>query len=302
VKEALTRVNLAVVALLAVLVLQVSPLCGEETAQSEADPVARESIYHALLNAPLKGKIARLHGGNDVKFIVRLDDGSKRGLKAIFRPEHLADEWKHRKEIAAYRLAQLNSIKNVPTTVLRALPQKLFRHAGEKTLARLAFRDGVLEGALQLFVQGAHDPLGEEGFVWAREHLAGMSTPAQPITMEMEEARQFARLLVFDYLQSNPDRFSGGNLLQTDDGTYWFIDNADTYYGCTRPRRRIRKLCHFDRTQIAALRELSEANIEEELRTLLGRKQVGRIWQRLQEILARVDTLIAEHGEDNVLF
>jgi hypothetical protein len=237
-----------------------------------------------------------------VKFIVRLDDGSKRGLKAIFRPEHLVDEWKHRKEIAAYRLARLNGIENVPTTVQRALPEKLFRHAGEKTLARLAFRDGVLEGALQVFVAGAHDPLGEAGFAWAREHLAGLSTPAQPITMELEEARQFSRLLVFDFLQSNPDRFSGGNLLQTDDGTYWFIDNADTYYGCTRPRRRIRKLCHFDRAQIVALRELTEVEIDEALRKLLGPKQVGRIWQRLQEVLTRVDMLIAEHGEDNVLF
>jgi len=279
-----------------------APALAEETVESVGEAVAVDSLSELLINAPLKGKLKRLWGGNDVKFVVHIEDGSKRGLKAIFRPEHLVDEWKHRKEIAAYRLARLSGISNVPITVKRALPQKLFRKAGEKTLARLAFRDGMLEGALQLFVCGAHDPLGEEGFTWARDHLAELSEPAQPIAMELEEARQFTRLLVFDFLQSNPDRFSGGNLLQTDDGTYWFIDNADTYYGCKRPRRRIRKLSRFDRAQIEALSSLSQAELDVELRKLLGPKQVGRIWQRLQEVLTRVETLVAEHGEDNVLF
>lgn len=300
--EAITRVTIGRVLLVCAMAALAGPLQAEESFDPAGEQVAAESVSDLLLNAPLKGKVKRLWGGNDVKFVVRLQDGSKRGLKAIFRPEHLVDEWKHRKEIAAYRLARLCGIDNVPVTVGRALPQKLFRDAGEKTLARVVFRDGMLEGALQVFVDGAHDPLGEEGFVWARDHLASLSDPALPLTMELEEARQFSHLLVFDYLQSNPDRFSGGNLLQTDDGTYWFIDNADTYYACKRPRRRIQKLCHFDRAQIDTLRGLSEEQLESELRKLLGPKQVGRIWQRLQKVLERVDGLIAEHGEDNVLF
>ena len=267
----------------------------------DAESVA-PSLEELLLNGAVKGKVKRLWGGNDVKFVIRIEDGSKQGLKVIFRPEHLVDEWKHRKEISAYRLARLSGIDNVPVTVSRALPQKFFKNAGEKTLARLVFREGMLEGAVQVFVNGAHDPLGEEGYAWARDHLAALSEPAQPITMDLGEARQFSGLLLFDFLQSNPDRFSGGNLLQTDDGSYWFIDNADAYFGCTRPKRRVQQLSHFDRTQVAALRQLTKSGLEGELRALLGPKQVGRIWKRLQVVLQRVDGLIAEHGEDNVLF
>lgn len=286
--------------MLAVLVLLVAALLPLPIAADDTESQTG-GVEDVLQNGAVKGALKRLWGGNDVKFVIRLEDGSKQGLKAIFRPEHLVDEWKHRKEISAYRLARLSGIDNVPVTVARALPQKLFRHAGEKTLARLVFRDGLLEGALQVFVKGAHDPLGEEGHSWARDHLAALSEPAQPITMDLEEARQFARLLVFDFLQSNPDRFSGGNLLQTDNGVYWFIDNADAYFGCTRPRRRVKKLGHFDRVQMEALGQLTRDDLERELRPLLGPKQVGRIWKRLQEVLQRVDGLIAAHGEDNVL-
>ncbi len=284
------------------LLLTLATLLFSAPSRAQEPTATPPGLEQLLATGTVKGSIKQLWGGNDVKFIVRLDDGSKKGLKAIFRPEHLEDEWKHRKEIAAYRLAMLCGIENVPITVARSFPESMFKRSGEKTQARLAFRDDLLAGALQLFVTGAHDPLGEDGFAWAKERLLALSVPGQPFTMDPSEARQFSRLLVFDYLQSNPDRFSGGNLLQGEDGTFWFIDNADTYYACYRIRKRLNKLCHFDRQLVNTLRQLSEAQLQSHLGKLLGPKQVGRIWKRVQIVLARVDGLIAEHGEARVLF
>jgi hypothetical protein len=159
----------------------------------------------------------------------------------------------------------------------------------------------MLEGSLQLCVSGAHDPTDGNGLAWAEEQLAELSDPTQPIDLDLEDARQFSRLLVFDFLQSNPDRFSGGNLLQTDDGAYWFIDNADAYYRCYRPRRFMKKLCYFDRHQVETLRTLSQDELLLELHELLGPKQAGRVWERLEKVLERVDGLIAEYGEEDIL-
>ena len=263
---------------------------------------SEESIADLLSNLEVKGEVKRLWGGNDVKYVLRLEDGSEGGLKVVFRPEHHSDKWKHRKEVASYRLALLCGIDNVPVTVRRTLPKKLFRKSGKKTLERIVFRDGMLEGALQLFVTGAHDPTDGNGLAWAKEYLAELSEPAQQIVGDLEDARQFSRLVVFDFLQSNPDRFSGGNLLRTDDGTYWFIDNADAYYRCYRPRRFLRTLSHFERHQIEAMRSLSEDDLRSEMTDLLGPKQAGRVWERLQKVLVRVDGLIAEYGEEEILF
>lgn len=272
------------------------------SASASAEDMSSDELTAELLsNMKVKGEVKRLWGGNDVKFVLRLDDGSEFGLKAVFRPEHLSNQWKHRKEIAAYRLAVLCGIDNVPVTVRRTLPKKLFRKAGRKTLERIVFRDGMLEGSLQLFVSGAHDPTDGNGLAWAEEQLAELSDPTQPIDLDLEDARQFSRLLVFDFLQSNPDRFSGGNLLQTDDGAYWFIDNADAYYRCYRPRRFMKKLCYFDRHQVETLRTLSQDELLLELHELLGPKQAGRVWERLEKVLERVDGLIAEYGEEDIL-
>ncbi len=58
---------------------------------SAEDMSASGMMADLLSDLEVRGEVKRLWGGNDVKFVLWLEDGSERGLKTVFRPEHLAN-------------------------------------------------------------------------------------------------------------------------------------------------------------------------------------------------------------------
>ena len=262
-----------------------------------ADPESR--LEYLLREAQVLGKPKRLYGGNDVKFIVRLDDGSPEGLKAIFRPEHKQDHLKHLKEIAAYRLGKLLVPGHVPVAVKRSFSVPLLRRAPNPSLKRLVIRKNNIEGALQAWVKNGSEPFSSGALKWAGKWRRQLSVPGREIESN-QEAQQYIALVVFDFLISNCDRFSGGNLLRDDRGVLWFIDNADTFCAASGPTRRLERLQRFDRDLELRLTEISEDMLRQLLNDLLPERLLEVVIQRWTETQAHVHALLEEHSEDAV--
>ena len=83
-------------------------------------------------------------------------------------------------------------------------------------------------------------------------------TQGQPIPPEqVGMAAQLSTLFVFDFLTSNPDRYSGGNMKMSEDGRkLYFMDNTMAFFvgeGHQRPRDVLLRTQRFSRSLYEAL-------------------------------------------------
>ena len=141
---------------------------------------------------------------------------------------------------------------------------------------------------------------------------AGSANTADRIAM----AAQVSNLIVFDFLTSNPDRYSGGNMKMSDDGKQlFFMDNTMSFYvdgdGYERNRDVLFKTQRLlsrwlllpgarrgDRFQHAA-RPRRGAGHALRILTPAG---IAAVVSRRGVVQRYIASLIAQHGESNVLF
>jgi hypothetical protein len=123
-------------------------------------------------------------------------------------------------------------------------------------------------------------------------------------------AQQISNLIAFDFLINNWDRFSGayyGVNCQFASGRFVSIDNGAGFMSRSpdRPRERLHQVTRFSRSLV---REVRLMDTEALLPILFPdptddeRSRWEAFRARRQELLDYVDGLIAEHGEDAVLF
>src|SRR6266404_6227121 len=171
------------------------------------------------------------HGGSSLSFRVDFADGSR----AAFKPAQTNEQTIPRKEVAAYRLNRLLGLNAVPPAAPRAVSRdELLAHlhpdsagAVPRIQAETIFGpSGQTLGEASYWIpvikdSGFDTPTG-------RQQMAAWLTAGQPIPVEQRPiAAQLSDLVVFDFLTSNPDRFSGGNMKVSPDGTQlYFMDNT----------------------------------------------------------------------------
>jgi hypothetical protein len=124
-------------------------------------------------------------------------------------------------------------------------------------------------------------------------------------------ARQLSSILVFDYLTQNWDRFSTtekyyGVNNQFADGTFISLDNGAAFYDEAVPEvgPRFQKTSRFSRSMITAVRALDPETINPILfpdADFVDRRRLTLFWEQREELLMRVDELIAHYGEARVL-
>ena len=169
--------------------------------------------------------------------------------------------------VAAYRLAVLLGIDNVPMSVLRRV-------------------DGR-PAAVTWWVDDVAMTEGER-----IDQRAMGPDPART-------SRQFYTQYVFDELIQNRDR-NQGNTLWTTDWKMWLIDHTRAFrqdVELTRPEQLIR----IDRELLDALRGLTPEALEAALGDVLSRGERSSVMRRRDLLLQHFDDRIARHGERAVV-
>ena len=252
-------------------------------------------------------------GGSSISFRLDFEDGSR----AAFKPAQINPQTVPRKEVAGYRLARLLGFNAVPPATMRTLhrddlvgrlpPDMTFMTAridAETVFDEEGFTRGELSYWIPVIVDAHLDAL-DQVLAWWKWMTIGEEIPAD----KLELMAQLSSLLVFDLLQNNSDRFSGGNLMMSPDGRklYW-MDNAFGFgtdpEGNIKCRTYLYRAQKFSRKMIAAARGLTFPAVRDAVELepgLLSTAEMAAILERRDRVIAYVDGLIAQHGENRVM-
>jgi len=256
-------------------------------------------------------------GGSSLSFRVDLADGSR----AAFKPAQTNFQTIPRKEVAAYRLNRLLGLNAVPPAAPRKVSrEEMFASLSPESLvylprirAETIFDPmGKTAGVIMYWVPGIKDsdldsPAGiHQGLQWL--------TQGQPIPTDRRSlAAQFSQLIVFDFLTSNPDRFSGGNMKISADGSrLLFMDNTMSFFiepeGNERTRSTLKRAQRFSRHLYHALDRVSTPTLERILAQasendyeILTPSEIRAVVARRDWVKRYIDGLVATYGVRNVL-
>ena len=304
-----------------------------------AGGVEPRGSFFAHADAPIVASLAsqsvvevdRGEGGRSLSFKITLADGTR----GNFKPEQSFNGMQWHSEIAAYHLDRELGLGRVAPVVGRRVAWSELREAagGDGRIDELRVgEDGTLRGALVWWVPARPTPLPlEPGWErWLRiEGEPDAVTPFQrpnqvrdrqviarpaeaPEPDTAERPAELSDLIVFDYLIQNLDRWGGNNTnVRTlgPGGPLMFLDNAAGFV-LRRPRvalmdSRLAHVQRFRRSTIEAVRELDVERLqarmaEDPLAPALDARQVANLEERRAHLLAHVDALVEDHGEDAV--
>ncbi len=170
-------------------------------------------------------------------------------------------------EVAAYETSRLLGLRNVPPAVVRYLGRK--------------------QGSMQLWVEGARSE---------SDRIANGEAPASPSSMVYQKHI----LRVFDHLIYNFDR-NTGNILTDSKGQIWMIDHTRSFKASPGfPEGPGVVVC--ERELWKRLKNLDAKELKNRLAPHLSHIQLATLVKRHKRLVAHVEQLIAERGEDAVLY
>lgn len=294
------------------------PESGWETALALPSPLPlflgmdESLVKNWLREAPIE-QVHTSHGGSSLVLRLTFSDGSR----AAFKPEQIHPQSVPRKEAAAYLLARKLGLGQVPPTVMRSISrQEILEKLDEesqRTAARI-LREAVFDsegrtmGSVMYWVPGLVDVgMDQDAAIvaWTRE----LSQQGAVSLGKRGFLADLSSMLVFDLIQNNSDRFSGGNILGwRHPDRLFFIDNAFGFQtdsrGHAKARGSLSRCQKFSFRLWVALNVLREEDFafsdpvfgplltDEEIRSLRGRQE---------HALRYVDGLVKVYGKDAVL-
>lgn len=275
---------------------------------------------HLLTDRPTRFKPV---GSTSVVFEMMLDGP----VNAAFKPRNRQRPGGAQAEVAAYRIARLLAMDNVPPAVTRRIRKddvqaRLhpdFADAwGEILDWTLWNEDGTCSGAAIYWVPQMRSlGLERSGRMtrWTRRLRQGGEIDANDVPMHAD----LSRLVVFDYLIGNWDRWSGGNAQGLPDGSRLVIRDHDSAFSVPLPadiHRRVldhlRRTEKFSRSFVQALLAMNEQALRTELgrdpgaegpdgRLALDDRQIASVMDRRETVISYIVALIDAHGEQQVL-
>jgi hypothetical protein len=273
-----------------------------------------------LLDRVRRQEIVRIkfnRGGSSLSFRVEFADGSR----GAFKPAQTNLQTIPRKEVAAYRLNRLLGLNAVPPAAPRMVSRdELFSHLQPEGLAAVP----------RIRTETLFNPLGKTAGVvmyWIPEIKdSGFDTPvgvqlrAQWLSQgfplpaaKQGLAVQLSNLVVFDFLTSNPDRYSGGNMKMSPDGSHlYFMDNTMAFFldptGNDKTRPALLQTQRFSRHLYRALDRVSVGTLQQLLAQekdspyeILTAGEMRAIVARRDVVKKHVEDLVAMYGEPAVL-
>ena len=252
-------------------------------------------------------------GGSSISLRLEFADGSR----AAFKPEQINPQTVPRKEIAAYRINRLLGMNAVPPATRRTLhrddligklpPEQAFlatRINAETIFDEEGFTRGEVSYWIPVILDSHLDTL-DNVLTWWRWMTIGEEIPPEKVSL----MAQLSSLLIFDLLTNNSDRFSGGNLMTSPDGTFlYWMDNTFGFQiepeGHLRCRTYLYRCQKFSRRFVEAVRKLDLASLRRALESepgVLSEAEMHSVIARRDVALRFIDGLIAQFGEDKVL-
>ena len=176
------------------------------------------------------------------------------------------DSYKH--EVAAYELDKMLGLGIVPVTVERSI-------------------DGH-RGSLQNWVENAMSEF---------QRVERGIEPPDPAAFNDE----MHKIRLLHQLVSNEDYENASNVLIDPDFKLWAIDHSRAFQ-TRRELRQVEALVRFSEDVVEKMAALTMRDLQERLGAWLSEAQLVTLLDRRDRIMARVDELIAEKGEDAVLY
>jgi len=227
----------------------------------------------------------------------------------------------YRCEVAAYRIARLLGLDNVPPAIYRRVTWNEIssRFHDDMLDRRASLRrkvlwddDGSAPGAAVYWVKGMRSAGLESRARW-QSWVRDGEIPEGKAPL----AQDLSTMAVFDMLIGNWDRFSGGNLPMDSERQRALLRDNDRAFSTPLLQRRYEKLlagvtdtARFSRSLYRRLEALDEAAIRAELQKdpshetapLLNAVQIEALLDRRDTILSYIAAMIEAHGEARVLF
>ncbi len=170
-------------------------------------------------------------------------------------------------EPAAYELAMMLGLDNVPPATLRKYDRT--------------------NGSIQIFIENA---------ITERKELEEHLKPPD----DQEWKKQVQMMNVFDALIYNVDR-NRGNIIITPDWRLWMIDHSRAFRRNTDLQSQS-PINQCERQLYAKLKALDEKEARKRLKDYLTTFELDALFTRRKLLLERIDKLIAEKGENQVLY
>jgi hypothetical protein len=271
-----TTLSVGIVCLAAALLASPMPLWAQEAAVAAKPSLTTEQIEEFLLNATIV-KSRKIGKGVTGSRVATLSDGR------ITHDAHIQDvdierqedqlfKDKFRYNIAAYRLARLLGLANVPVSIERRVDN--------------------IPSAVTWWVD---DVLMDE-----EKRLAREKDKTAPVWPRVRTIGYLQVMRVFDELIANADR-NAGNLLWTSEGRLWLIDHTRAF----RLQRRLKKPQNLERCNRElwkALRGLTIESVTAAVERTLTKDEIKAVLARRDLIVKQFDGMIGVRGEEAILF
>lgn len=260
-------------------------------------------------------------GGSSIS--LRID--FQNGARAAFKPRQTNWQSVPRREIVAFRLNRLLGLSSVPPAIGRQFTmQELIdvlhpssTYFKPRLQAEMIEEGGFIKGELSWWIPviergtvHGYELDSTEGIVtWKRYLSIGNDIPDEDYGL----TTQVSDMVLFDFIINNPDRWSGGNARVSEDHKIlYFMDNTmsfgDDMDGHPKARTYLERCQKFSKKLVDTIRELDESDVREVLNKdlapfefYLRDIEIEALMSRRDLALEYIDSLIAEHGEAQVL-
>jgi hypothetical protein len=280
--------------------------------------LSEDHILHRLRYATVRR--FRPVGSSSVVFRMSLHGG----VDGAFKPPSRHREHADAAEVAAYRLARVLGLDNVPPVITRRFMRTALQHllhpdfvaSWSKLNDRVAWDgDGGTRGAAIYWVPDMKEAVVEAP-AGVSSWLDWLQSPAGPPESGRVLAADLSTMLAFDYLIGNWDRFSGANIHTDGEARRLIARDHDVAFPARLPENvhrrileRVLRVRKFSRRFIASVTALDADALRASLAENPGSKldpwlddlRVGGVMDRRETLLSHVSALMREHGGHSVL-
>lgn len=231
-----------------------------KTAEIKARKTLQEGTTAAMRVTLSDGKLTHDAQVQCIDIYKPLWKGAEGTVEKNFR-----DTWKF--NVAAYRLARLMGVRNIPMSVERAVDGK--------------------QCSMTWWLDN----------IWmdeAKRRTEGIKPPANDAWVN-----QLNAVRVFDQLIYNTDR-NQGNLLITPDWKIWMIDHTRAFR-TFHALMKVEPLRRVDSQLLSALKKLNEADVRREAGPWLRAEEIAAVLARRDLIVKFFESEIKTKGEDAVI-